>query len=79
MFTRLSLWCIVGVLTLVLAGAVSLRAQSVVYSASRHMTRSQVWLSFTNSGTSSMHYQITPGRVMMRMTYPGSMYALYAL
>jgi len=26
-----------------------------------------------------MHYQITPGRVMMRMTYPGSMYALYAL
>jgi len=51
----------------------------VVYAASRHMTRSQVWLSFTNSGTSSMHYNHTPSRVMMRMCYPGSMYALYAL
>ena len=51
----------------------------VVYAASRHMTRSQVWLSFTNSGTSSMHYNKTPSRVMMRMCYPGAMYSLYAL
>ena len=69
--------CLV-VLCLILIGAMDSQAQ-VVYSASRHMTRSLVWLSFTNSGTSSMHYQVTPSRVMMRMSYPGELYALYAL
>ena len=58
------------VLCLMSIGTIDSQAQ-VVYSASRHMTRSLVWLSFTNSGTSSMHYQVTPSRVMMRMSYPG--------
>ena len=66
------------VLCLISIGTIDSQAQ-VVYSASRHMTRSQVWLSFTNSGTSSMHYQVTPSRVMMRMSYPGDLYSLYAL
>jgi hypothetical protein len=63
---------------LLLSGVQRSEAQ-VVYAASRHMTRSQVWLSFTASGTSSMNYHHTPSRVMMRMCYPGGMYALYAL
>ena len=64
--------------TLVLASALQSTAQ-VPYSTARHMTRSLVWLSFTNWGTSGMHYHVTPGRVMMRMSYPGNTYALYAL
>ena len=73
-------WWLLGllVLSLVLTGTMQSQAQ-VVYSAARHMTRSLVWLSFTNSGTSSMHYQVTASRVMMRMAYPGDLYALYAL
>ncbi len=66
-------------LALLLAGALPAAAAEVVYGTARHMTRSNVWISFTNSGTSSMHYNVTPSRNMMRMTYPGSLYALYAL
>lgn len=73
-------WMGLGLLSvvLVLAGALQSTAQ-VPYSTARHMTRSLVWISFTNWGTSGMHYHVTPGRVMMRMSYPGNTYALYAL
>ena len=74
-------WCWLGPLmaALLLTGVGPVRGAEVVYITARHMTRAQVWLSFTNSGTQTGHYRATPSRVMMRMTYPGCLYGLYAL
>ncbi|MCZ6636487.1 MAG: hypothetical protein O7G87_24080 [bacterium] len=56
----------------------SAQAIDVFYTTSRHLTRSLVWLSFTNTGTSSMTYNETASRVMMRQGYPGGEHAFYA-
>ena len=70
------LWRIACLCLLVAVGGTPVRAQTISYTASRHLTRSNLWVSFNNWGTPGEYYNVTASQAMMKLTYPGALHAM---